>query len=223
VKKHGRLVGRSVWICLLLAQFLYSSVNAITMAELRQDSELTPQKLASHVSRFRFERRDAVQSPESFLASRAGDCDDFAILADIILTEKGYHTQLIVVRMPEEIHVVCHVVETGSYLDFNNRGYFQRTVKTNGTLEDIGEKVAQSFRSRWLTVGEFSRVHGAVRTGRMISARGAKDASGVKVARAFKSQRPPPIPVLASAASAASPEASGTDSVVDLAATEVGR
>ncbi|HOW68330.1 MAG TPA: hypothetical protein P5186_06880 [Candidatus Paceibacterota bacterium] len=222
MKKHGRFLRLLVWVGLLVAQIPYSSAEAITLAELRQDPELTPQKFAGYFSRFRFQRCDALQTPELFLSRRAGDCDDFATLADMVFREKGYHTQLVVVRMPEEIHVVCHVVEAGCYLDFNNRGYFQRTVKTNGSLEDIGEKVAQSFRSRWLTVGVYSQADGAVRMGCMISARGHREASGVKVVAGFKSQRPAPIPVLASAASSASPDTSSSEVSFNLAASETG-
>jgi hypothetical protein len=176
---------------------LFNDLNALTLEQLRQDPGLTPQRFASYFSHFRFERRDALQKPDDFLANRAGDCDDYATLANLVLREKGYHTKLLVVRMTEEIHVVCYVAEAGCYLDYNNRAYLVRTVKTNGSLEDIAGKVAQSFRSRWVSVGDYTAGGAGAPLGRVVFARRHGIGSEVQVVRSARSNRPAPVQAVA--------------------------
>lgn len=136
------------------------SVLPVTLDELQADSNLTPERFASYFTDFEFQLREKVQSPERFLASKNGDCDDYATLAADILRAKGYTPRLVVVYMPKATHVVCYVAESKSYLDFNNRNQRTRTVTSDGRLEDIADQVAQSFNASWHCVSEFTFKNG---------------------------------------------------------------
>jgi Transglutaminase-like domain len=146
---------------LLLLCLAAGPVFGITLEQLRRDSRLTPHRFARYFSDFKFEFHPRVQSPQAFLARRAGDCDDYATLAAAVLREKGYTPRLITVRMPGRVHVVCYVAETHSYLDYNNRDRLFATVHSRGTLPDIARKVAKSFDTRWLSASEFVFRHEA--------------------------------------------------------------
>ncbi|MGV3771551.1 MAG: transglutaminase domain-containing protein [Verrucomicrobiales bacterium] len=128
----------------------------ITLEEIKSHSELTPQKFASFFSNFEFQFRSEVQSPDRFLATESGDCDDFATLAANVLTAHGYTTRLVAVRMPEVVHVVCYVEETNSYLDFNNRANDRKTMACSNSIDEIADKVAKSFNSKWSSASEFT-------------------------------------------------------------------
>ena len=147
-----------VLLCLLLPAGV---TRAVTLAELRADPHLTPERLMNHFSDFKFELGRKVQPPETFLSTRSGDCDDFATLAADLLREKGYSTRLVVVFMPNDVHVVCYVAETNSYLDYNRRKQAAPLVKCNGDLAAIAASVASSFRSPWRSVAEFTFRKGA--------------------------------------------------------------
>jgi hypothetical protein len=136
-------------------------LSALTLAELRADQNLTPERFMKHFANFKFELGHDVQKPDAFLASQCGDCDDFATLAADILHEKGYSTRLIVVYMPHDTHVVCYVAETHSYLDYNCRKLASPLVECESTLESIGAHVAESFRTQWRSVSEFTYRNGA--------------------------------------------------------------
>jgi hypothetical protein len=130
--------------------------RAVTLAELRADPNLTPERLMARFADFKFELGREVRKPETFLATRAGDCDDFATLAADLLSEKGYSTRLVVVFMPNDVHVVCYVAETNSYLDYNRRKQASPLVKCKGELEAIAASVARSFRCPWRSASEFT-------------------------------------------------------------------
>ncbi len=132
------------------------SAAAITLAELRADAKLTPERLMKYFAGFKFELGRTVQKPEAFLAAQAGDCDDFATLAADLLREKGYTTRLVAVFMPREVHVVCYVKETNGYLDYNCRRKPSPLVKCDGQLSAIALSVARSFRAQWRSVSEFT-------------------------------------------------------------------
>jgi hypothetical protein len=136
-------------------------VSALTLAELRADQHLTPERFMKYFASFKFELGHDVQKPDAFLSSQCGDCDDFATLAADVLREKGYTTRLIVVYMPRDTHVVCYVAETHSYLDYNCRKLASPLVQCDGTLESIGAHVAESFRAQWRSVSEFTFRNGA--------------------------------------------------------------
>lgn len=153
---------------LLGAGFLSVQVSAVTLDELQNDSNLTPEKFARYFSNFEFRFRAEVQPPEVFLATRSGDCDDYATLADMVLREKGYTPHLVAVRMDNMVHVVCYIEETGTLLDYNNRRHLQRAVPCEGTLEAIATKVARSFNSQWTSVSAFTYESGLKRLVRTV-------------------------------------------------------
>ena len=132
------------------------SAAAITLGELRADAKLTPERLMRYFADFKFALGRAVQKPEAFLAAQSGDCDDFATLAADLLREKGYTTRLVAVFMPREVHVVCYVKETNSYLDYNCRRKPSPLVKCDDHLSAIALSVARSFRTQWRSVSEFT-------------------------------------------------------------------
>jgi hypothetical protein len=161
MKRYVRLVCPA-WILgtfLLFIPTIFSS--GVTLQELRNDAHLTPERFATYFADFQFELHEKVQPPEVFLATKKGDCDDYAILAAEILKQKGYTTRLVVVFMAKDIHVVCYVEETKSFLDFNRRSLSPPTAASERSLNEIAEKVAQSFRSKWHCVSEFTYTKGA--------------------------------------------------------------
>jgi hypothetical protein len=138
--------------------------QGLTLKELRADTALTPDRLLHYFFDFKFKLGEQVQSSEAFLSSKAGDCDDFATLAAEVLREKGYTPRLVVVFMEHQIHVVCYVPETKSYLDYNNRRLSSPAVPSNGTLPDIAQKVARTFRAPWTCASEFVYKNGIRQT-----------------------------------------------------------
>jgi hypothetical protein len=157
-KSLALLSGSLMVMCLLLSTRL---TTAVTLAELKADPNLTPERLMKQFADFKFEPGRDVRQPETFLASRAGDCDDFSTLAADLLREKGYSTKLVAVFMPKDVHVVCYVAETNSYLDYNRRKKAAPLVKCGGELTAIAAKVAQSFRAQWRSASEFTFKNGA--------------------------------------------------------------
>lgn len=130
--------------------------GSLTLESLRQDPKLTPQKFASYFSDFEFQYFVEVQPPEVFLASRKGDCDDYATLAFTLLNERGFHCHLVAVRMPGLVHVVCYIEELKGYLDFNNRVYLRKTTSSGPSIRTIASKVAKSFDASWTSASEFT-------------------------------------------------------------------
>ena len=138
------------------------SGSAITVEQLQTEPGLTPEKFAAYFSDFEFVYRTDVQEPARFLRSRAGDCDDYSVLAAMVLKQKGYTPRLVAVRMPGLVHVVCYIEETRSYLDYNYRDS-NRTIPCLGDLEAIAASVAKSYRSGWSSASEFTFERGAKR------------------------------------------------------------
>ena len=136
--------------------------SEVTLAELRADPKLTPERLMGYFADFKFELGRQVRQPETFLANRSGDCDDFATLAADLLREKGYSTRLVVVFMPHDVHVVCYVAESHCYLDYNRRKQASPLVTCKDDLAAIAASVAESFRSSWRSASEFT-FHNGVR------------------------------------------------------------
>ncbi|MDB6055062.1 MAG: hypothetical protein JWN25_2585 [Verrucomicrobiales bacterium] len=136
--------------------FINPVAAMVTLEDLRGDANLTPKKFAAIFRNFRFVERAEVQEFEVFLISEAGDCDDYAILASVVLGEKGYHPKLVTIRMPGATHVVCYIAEEGAYLDYNLRGGFRKMEKCSADLSAIADKVAKSFDASWTTASEFT-------------------------------------------------------------------
>lgn len=150
-------------IALLLGVFSSTSSSAVTVAELRKIPNLTPEKFASYFADFEFKFHNDVQNHSTFLASKSGDCDDYATLAADILGRNGYTTRLIAIRMKGETHVVCYVNETDSYLDYNYRKDSKKTVSCSNVITDIARKVAQSFERDWVATYQFTFSQGVKR------------------------------------------------------------
>ncbi|MDB6067947.1 MAG: hypothetical protein JWR26_4155 [Pedosphaera sp.] len=140
------------------------AIHAFTTKDLLADAKLTPDALIRKFAKFKFKLIDGVQPREEFLASQTGDCDDFATLAADVLAQKGYRTQLVAVFMEQQVHVVCYVADTKTYLDYNNRSLASPLVATNGSLTDIAGKVAKSFHAGWRCVSEYTFKNGVQRT-----------------------------------------------------------
>lgn len=140
-----------IWVWMLVW-----ALDAVTLEDLRQDPNLTPERFARYFRNFRYVFHEEIQSPEVFLATEAGDCDDYATLAADLFAARGFHPRLIAVRMPGVTHVVCYVTESGCYLDFNNRVYLSRTERSKPDLRSIAKKVAKSFDASWTSASEFT-------------------------------------------------------------------
>jgi hypothetical protein len=149
---------------LLIGLLLLSGplARGVTLAELRADSTLTPERFIKSFADFKFELSRTVRKPEVFVESKIGDCDDFATLAAELLHQKGYTTRLVAVYLPKDVHVVCYVAETNSYLDYNCRKKVAPLVKCDGKLATIASCVAESFRTQWRSVSEFT-FHNGIR------------------------------------------------------------
>jgi len=131
-------------------------MGAVTLAEIKAEPKLTPERLMKYFANFRFASARETRKPNVFLRQEAGDCDDFATLAADVLREKGYSTQLVAVYMPRAVHVVCYVAETGSYLDYNCRNQASPVVTCKNDLTAIADRVARSFHTQWRTASEFT-------------------------------------------------------------------
>ena len=144
------------------------SCPAVTLEQLRAEQNLTPEQLMGYFRDFKFKLGDKLQSPEVFLASQTGDCDDFASLAAQILRERKYTTRLIAVFMDGQTHVICYVEEIKGYLDYNCRQELAAVQATTGELEDMANKVSAFFRSPWRSAFEFTYHAGERRVGRIV-------------------------------------------------------
>lgn len=144
---------------ILVSCLICHPLQGVTMEELLSDPKMTPKRFANHFENFKFERHvfDVI-NPRQFLSNRAGDCIDYAVLADHVLSRKGYETRLIRVEMVGKNvgHAVCYVVDDGVYLDYNNRRYFFNLVRSGPTIRQIATKVADSLDANWTFAQEFT-------------------------------------------------------------------
>lgn len=150
-------------VLVIAGMFSASSASAISVSELRKIPDMTPEKFASYFSDFEFKFHTEVQDHGTFLASKSGDCDDYATLAADILGRHGYTTRLIAIRMKGETHVVCYVNETKSYLDYNYRKDAKKTVPCKNIITEIASKVALSFERDWIATYQFTFSQGIKR------------------------------------------------------------
>jgi hypothetical protein len=132
-----------------------ATVRAASLNDLLEQKDLTPQGLAHVISDFSFELTPRLQEADSFLQRKRGDCADFANLASLVLSRRGYTTKLVVVMMSKQTHVVCFIKEAGGFLDYNHRADVNPVIASDGSLEDIAEKVAGDFRSDWRMASYF--------------------------------------------------------------------
>jgi len=134
-------------------------LHALTMSELLNDPKMTPNRFASLFADFEFDVHPFdVQNPKQFLATRSGDCIDYAVLADFVLKKRGYGTRLIRVEMVGKNtgHAVCYITENRGYLDYNNRRYFFTLEHSGPSIREIATKVADSFEANWTFAQEFT-------------------------------------------------------------------
>jgi hypothetical protein len=141
---------------LLSALAFCQSANALTMRQLKDVPNLTPEQFARSFSDFEFKFHAEVQDHDVFLRTKSGDCDDFATVAADVLAEKGYTPRMIAIRMKGETHVVCYIEETQSYLDYNTRKEASPLVPCSADITDIAHKVALSFNRDWVATYEFT-------------------------------------------------------------------
>jgi hypothetical protein len=151
---YPSFVSRFASLILLAYLMSLQMTAAVTLAELKADAGLTPERLMKHFANFKYVLARETRTPESFLAQAAGDCDDFATLAADLLREKGYSTKLVAVYLPREVHVVCYVAETKCYLDYNCRKQASPLVKCGSDLSAIAARVARSFHAQWRSASE---------------------------------------------------------------------
>jgi len=148
---------RRLVVAALLQGLVVADGRALTVFELMTDPKLTPRSFAGKFERFEYEFDPEIQPAEIFLRRERGDCDDYAVLADLVLKPKGYTTRIIHIRLVGRVaHAVCYVEESKAYLDYNNRRYFWNLERSGSSLRAIANKVADSFKGNWTSVSEFT-------------------------------------------------------------------
>lgn len=164
---------------LLCAFFLCLCTRAVTLDELQQFPGLTPRLFATFFSQFEFKYHNDVQPPEIFLASRSGDCDDYATLAATVLSTRGYTPRLVAVRMPKVVHVVCYIEEERCFLDYNNRSSAAGTIASGSSIDEIANSVAQAYGLKWNSASEFTFDGKAKRLVQTVLAHEARQIAGL--------------------------------------------
>ena len=155
----GKCWGRALIFVFAALAPCSAALGALTLDGLLSDAKMTPKKFAGLFRDFEFDVHPFdVQDPEVFLSTRAGDCIDYAVLADYVLKRNGYATRLIRVEMVGKNagHAVCYVSGDRVYLDYNNRQYFLSLVHSGPRLREIATKVAASLEAHWTFASEFT-------------------------------------------------------------------
>ncbi len=129
-----------------------------SFSELERTPKITPRQFGSLFADFRYEYSPYVQPVDEFLSNRRGDCDDYALLADHVLSHKGYHTRFVQVSLAgsDIAHAICYILENRAYLDYNNRRYEMNLERAPPTLRGIAQKVADAFEKNWTTATEYT-------------------------------------------------------------------
>jgi hypothetical protein len=136
-----------------------ADLGALTRSDLLGDPDMTPEHFASYFQDFKWDVHPFdIQNPDQFLATRTGDCIDYAVLADYVLKRRGFRTRLIRVEMIGKNmgHAVCYVTERRAYLDYNNRTYFFKLQRSGPSIREVATKVADSFDANWTFAQEFA-------------------------------------------------------------------
>jgi hypothetical protein len=134
-----------------------SPTSRFTLEEL-DGTQLTPKQFANLFEYFRFSASAFVIPVEEFLSEQSGDCDDYAILADHVLSHKGYHTRIVRINFvgSDFAHAICYVDDNKGYLDYNNRRYSLNVERCGPTLRQIAANVADSIGKNWTSATEYS-------------------------------------------------------------------
>ncbi|MBI2518514.1 MAG: hypothetical protein HYV95_16690 [Opitutae bacterium] len=157
----ARLRAGVVGFGLLLAvpgAFALKPTERFDLKELESEPNMTPGHFADLFEDFAYDYYPYVQAPDTFLQTRSGDCDDYAILADYILSRRNFKTRLIRVELvgTRINHAVCYVMEKKVYLDFNNRKYAFNLERSSPSIREIATKVADSFEKNWTSATEYT-------------------------------------------------------------------
>lgn len=136
--------------------------QTLSLRMLESQPKMTPRKFANYFEGFKYELRRFLQQPDDFLSRRAGDCDDYAVLAAQVLSRYGYHTRVVYVSMQglNVRHAVCYVDDDGVYLDYNNRNYLFNVTHCGPQPDEIARQVAASFDRQWARVSQSSYAQG---------------------------------------------------------------
>ena len=153
-KQFKTLSARGLSLLVFCSFTVQVAAAELTLQHLKSLPDLTPESFLKLFKDFKFKLGEVIQSADLFLASKEGDCDDFAFLASQVLREKGYSTRVIAVFMDKEVHVVCYVAEAKAFLDYNYRKRPSPLEPSDGTLTDIAGKVAKQFKTHWWSVSE---------------------------------------------------------------------
>jgi len=132
--------------------------DRFTLRELEREPKLTPRQFGNLFEYFSYSFSPYVLPAEEFINYRRGDCDDYAILADYVLSRNGYRTRIVrVVLAGSDIaHAICYVMDNKAYLDYNNRKYALNLERAGPTLRQIAEKVANAFEKNWTSATEYT-------------------------------------------------------------------
>lgn len=153
--RHRSLPTRA--LALLLACVLPgATLHGLTLEELHKAPDLTPKKFAGHFKDFEFRFMGQLQEPDEFLLSRSGDCDDYAVVADLVLRPRGYDTRLVGIQLVGSAHMVCYVINDKVYLDYNNRQVFVNLTRSDASLRAVATRVARSLNANWTTATEYT-------------------------------------------------------------------
>ena len=153
-----RLLAAAGYMTVVTAGAALGPMSRFTLRELEVAPQLTPKQFANLFENFEFSYSPYVQPVDDFISFRSGDCDDYAILADYVLSKKGLRTRIIRVAMAgsDISHAICYVTENKAYLDYNNRRYAVNLERSGPTLRQIAAKVADSFEKNWTSATEYT-------------------------------------------------------------------
>jgi hypothetical protein len=146
-----RWLGYVVWLTTV------AGAAELNLMYFMAHERLTPRRFAAYFETFDYDYADEVQPPDEFLSRRRGDCDDYAIVANIVLGHHGYDTRLVHVRLVGRVaHAVCQLPEARLYLDFNRRSFLSKLSRSGPSLREIAQRVADTFEANWTSVSEFT-------------------------------------------------------------------
>lgn len=157
VSRGGALLA-ALTLLVSAAQAALKPTERFTLRELEAAPKLTPRQFGNLFDQFRYDYCPYVLPVDEFLGDRYGDCDDYALLADYVLSRKGYRTRYVQVSMAgsDIAHAICYVAENKAYLDYNNRKYEMNLERSGATLRQIAAKVADSFEKNWTSATEYT-------------------------------------------------------------------
>ena len=149
VKVPARLVSCVVGMTALWGMGSHEALQADPLAELSA-TYATPEAVARflqtqvryHHDRQLFGRNEYWQTPEELLARKAGDCEDYALLAVELLRRQGIEAQVVSVFGEGYAHTVCVFRDGGRYHLIN----LGELVRLNArTLEEVASYLNPSW------------------------------------------------------------------------------